>query len=76
MATWIVIYEGFGAFVVVVAILTTLVLRSRRLRQPTRIPPGFVRTDEVFIDPTTGIRQRVWFNQVTGERFYETLPRD
>jgi hypothetical protein len=34
---------------------------------------GFVRTDETFVDPTTGIRQRVWFNPHTGERRYQTV---
>lgn len=48
--------------------------RHARLRpkQP-QVPPGFSRTDEVIIDPTTGIRQRVWYNDQTGERWYETL---
>jgi hypothetical protein len=27
-------------------------------------------TDEVFIDPTTGQRMRVWFNPATGRREY------
>lgn len=35
-------------------------------------PPagGFQRTDEVFDDPTTGERMRVWFDPSTGERRY------
>jgi hypothetical protein len=28
------------------------------------------RTDEVFTDPTTGKRMRVWYNPATGEREY------
>ncbi len=27
-------------------------------------------TDEVFVDPATGRRMRVWFNSKTGEREY------
>ncbi len=27
-------------------------------------------TDEVFIDPTTGQRMRVWYNPATGRREY------
>jgi len=30
----------------------------------------YQRTDEVFEDPTTGRRLRVWFDPVTGERRY------
>lgn len=44
-------------------------LRSRRKPQLT----GFVRTEETFFDPTTGIQQQVWFNPETGERRYVTI---
>lgn len=47
---------------------------------PSWAPPGaavgdagpgrYQRTDEVFEDPTTGRRLRVWFDPVTGERRY------
>jgi hypothetical protein len=50
--------------------------RSRRLRAKpgaTGSLDGFVETDEIFIDPTTGARQRVWFDPRTGERRYVTL---
>ncbi len=36
--------------------------------------PGFERTAEVFDDPTTGVRLRVWFNPRTGERRYLPEP--
>jgi hypothetical protein len=32
---------------------------------------GFRPTDEVFLDPTTGVRTRVWSDARTGERRYE-----
>ena len=31
----------------------------------------FQRTDEVFVDPTTGVTTRVWFDPRSGERRYE-----
>jgi hypothetical protein len=34
----------------------------------------YQRTDEVFDDPTTGRRLRVWFDPVTGERRYLPEP--
>lgn len=35
------------------------------------IPPGYQRTEEVFIDPVEGRRVRVYYNPQTGERFYK-----
>lgn len=34
------------------------------------LPPGFAPTDEVFIDPTSGARLRVWADTASGERRY------
>jgi hypothetical protein len=34
----------------------------------------FQRTDEVFVDPTTGVKTRVWFDPRSGERRYEPEP--
>lgn len=34
------------------------------------IPPGYEKTQEVFIDPTTDKKLRVYYNSQTGERFY------
>ncbi len=39
-----------------------------------REPAGLQRTDEVFADPTTGARLRVWFDPKTGERRYVPEP--
>lgn len=63
------------AVIVVLAVVATWWGRKRRLRskQHQSPPPGFVKTSEVFVDPTTGIRQQVWYNPSTGERYYETL---
>lgn len=36
----------------------------------TRLPPGFRRTDEVFVDPSSGVTMRVWFDPSSGERRY------
>jgi hypothetical protein len=36
----------------------------------TRLPPSFRRTDEVFVDPSSGVTMRVWFDPSTGERRY------
>lgn len=37
----------------------------------TEVPDGFVETKEVNIDPITGERTKVYYNEETGERFYK-----
>lgn len=71
---------GFIVYILIIALLALIVFaitaryrRARMERGHARVPHGFVQTDEVFIDPTTGARQRVWYNERTGERWYETL---
>ncbi len=72
MLRFVVSYFAIEVVVIVVAVAATLWARRRRLRaRDRRSLEGFVRTEEAFIDPTTGIRQRVWFNPRTGERRYE-----
>ncbi|CAM3959362.1 hypothetical protein [Alicyclobacillus pomorum] len=74
MPKFIASYVAFEVLIVVLAVIATLWVRyHRRTRQSGKPPIGFVRTDEVFVDPTTGVTQRVWFNPQTGERFYETV---
>jgi hypothetical protein len=40
--------------------------------EPTDAPmePRFQRTEEAFVDPTSGRRMRVWLDRGTGERRY------
>ena len=35
-----------------------------------RLEPRFERTQEVFVDPTSGVRMRVWLDPTSGERRY------
>lgn len=74
MLKFIVGYAGFEVAVIGVALLFTLWHAYRRRRGNKFIAkPGFVPTDEVFVDPTTDNQQRVWYNPTTGEREYESL---
>jgi hypothetical protein len=36
----------------------------------TTLDPRFRATEERFVDPTTGVRMRVWLDPVAGERRY------
>jgi hypothetical protein len=40
----------------------------------TALPGNFRRTDERFLDPSTGVLMRVWFDPATGERRYLPEP--
>ncbi|REE70486.1 hypothetical protein A8990_13040 [Paenibacillus taihuensis] len=74
MSYFLSIYFGIQLLIVILAAAGTIWFRRRRLAKRSNQPPsGFQRTAEIFIDPTTGIKQQVWFNPRTGERFYQTL---
>lgn len=65
---------GIGALVLGGTLLMVVALERTRYRsraQEERGPAGFEQTGEVFLDPTTGERLRVWFDPRTGERRYE-----
>lgn len=77
---WVV---GIGIVFVVAPLLERIRYRSDstdRQRQPTgpgggeppgtRLEPRFRRSDEVFTDPTSGHRMRVWIDPQSGERRY------
>jgi hypothetical protein len=71
---WIISYAAFEILVVGVAVAVSL-WRSHLRRNPSRvdIPRGFTRTEERFVDPTTGVTQVVWFHEKTGERHYQPV---
>jgi len=57
-----------GAVLVAAAVFEVGRYRTTAGVTPTE---GFERTDEVFVDPTTGVRMRVWFDPRSGRRRYE-----
>ena len=54
-------------------LLFAAIFEVGRYRGPGESGPktGFQPTDELFDDPSTGQRMRVWFDPRTGERRYE-----
>jgi hypothetical protein len=61
-----------AVYVVVGAAIVIAIVRSFFLRRhgESQLPAeDWERTDEVFVDPTTNRRMRVWVD-VTGERHY------
>lgn len=77
MVQWIASYAAFEILGVAGAVGFSL-WRSQRRRhpRPIELPPGFERTEERFMDPTTGVAHVVWFNPQTGERRYQPLGRE
>jgi hypothetical protein len=61
------IYGGL----VIIALLSWFIWDKRyRRNHGSEIPHGFVATDEVFIDPVSGKKLRVYYNPQTGNRYY------
>ena len=73
---------AFGGFLMIVAVLERTRYRSQAAEVANEpagpgggetagpIDPRFSRTDEVFVDPTTGVTMRVLVDSRTGERRY------
>ncbi|MBB6735133.1 hypothetical protein [Cohnella zeiphila] len=73
--TWaIAFYLIFCPLVILISIAGTVAYRRNRLARSVKEPPfDFQKTNEIFTDPTTGIKQQVWFNPNTGERYYQNI---
>jgi hypothetical protein len=66
-AILLVVYVAIGIAVVVAAVMSFFVRRHGE----SALPAGdWQRTDEVFVDPTSGRRMRVWLDPVNGARKY------
>lgn len=76
MVHWIAAYVAVEILVVAGAVgISVWAAYRRRHPHPIELPPGFERTEERFLDPTTGVPHVVWFNPRTGERRYQPLGR-
>jgi hypothetical protein len=78
---------AIGLVLVVAAVIERVRYRADAVdRSSPEIGPGggepvdaplesrFQRTQEVFVDPTSGLRMRVWLDPETGERRYRAEP--
>ncbi len=70
---WILGYFGIQIVILLILIIGSWFIWDRRFKKKhgQQVPEGFVRTNEVSIDPTTKKKLVVYFNQDTGERFYK-----
>ncbi|MFD2990371.1 hypothetical protein ACFS5O_01890 [Fictibacillus nanhaiensis] len=56
---------------VILGIISWMYFDKRYKKSETKVPSGYIWTDEISIDPTSGKRERVYYNPDTGERFYK-----
>jgi len=62
------------AGLLIIALLSWFIWDKRYHRNHgANIPQGYVATDEIFIDPISGKKLRVYYNSQTGERFYHEV---
>jgi heme/copper-type cytochrome/quinol oxidase subunit 2 len=56
---------------VVLAILSWVYYDKRYKKSEKKVPSGYIWTEEISIDPSTGKKERVYYNPETGDRFYK-----
>jgi hypothetical protein len=66
-------YYILQIIIVILCILLGYFIYDKRFKgnHGVKVPDGFQTTDEINIDPVTGEKTRVYYNPVTGERFYK-----
>ena len=71
--SWIIGFYAIQFVILVVLIVCSWFIWDRRFKTKhgDQVPKGFIRTNEVSIDPTTNTKMVVYFNEETGERFYK-----
>ncbi|MCM3717373.1 hypothetical protein [Fictibacillus phosphorivorans] len=73
--SWISLLIGWQVFSFLVliglVILSWLYFDKRYKKSETKVPSGYIWTEEVSIDPSTGKKERVYYNPDTGDRFYK-----
>ncbi|MBM7649240.1 hypothetical protein JOC78_002193 [Bacillus ectoiniformans] len=70
MWKWVILYFAGQVILLAVLILISRFTDKRYKSSESEIPAGFVKTDEVSIDPISGEKTRVFYNELTGERIY------
>lgn len=67
-------YIGIQLLLFIIIVLLSWFIWDKRFKsrqQDDKVPPGFEKTGEVTIDPTTGKKLYVYYHPGSGERFYK-----
>jgi hypothetical protein len=69
---WLLGYYLLQAVLIVVILVLSFLFWDKRYKkgEANDIPEGFIKTEEVSIDPQTKEKQRVYYRPDTGERIY------
>ncbi len=70
---WVIGFYGMQLLILLILIFLSWFIWDRRFKSKhgQQVPKGFIRTNEISIDPTTNKKLVVYFNPETGERFYK-----
>lgn len=70
---WIIGIYGVQLLILIVLIIGSWFIWDRRFKKKhgKEVPNGFIRTNEVSIDPTTKKKLVVYYHPEMGERFYK-----
>ncbi|WP_062107228.1 hypothetical protein [Bacillus niameyensis] len=70
---WIIGFYGLSILAVIILAIGSWFIWDRRYKKTDqqKVPEGYIRTNEVFIDPTTEKKMVVYFHPDTGKRFYK-----
>ncbi|MEC2075641.1 hypothetical protein [Metabacillus fastidiosus] len=70
---WVIGFYGIQFLILIILIIGSWFIWDRRFKtkHSEKVPKGFVRTNEVSVDPSTNKRLVVYFNPESGERFYK-----
>lgn len=73
-----ILYILFQITIIIGVILLGYFIFDKRYKQKKdiKIPSGFIRTEEVSIDPISNEKIRVYFHPQTGERLYRAEPTE
>lgn len=67
LGVYFLIYGGM----LILALFSWFILDKRyRKNHGTKIPKGYLATNEVFLDPVTDKKLRVYYDPKTGNRYY------
>ncbi|WP_042478442.1 hypothetical protein [Bacillus ndiopicus] len=70
---WVIGFYSIQFLILIILIIGSWLIWDRRFKTKhgSQVPKGFIRTNEISIDPITNKKLVVYFNPESGERFYK-----
>ena len=71
----VIIYIATALLIIAIALLSWFIFDKRfKTSNNNTIPKGYVRTEELFIDPVNNKKYRVYYHAGDGSRYYYEEP--